>query len=103
MPAAGREGAQQADPGALAAGKGRRIAGVEVCQPGRFKSLFYRVAPRASGNVRRQRQHQVLPHAEGVKQQGVLKQNADPARFHGEQIAASIVQPQLAVRLKISG
>jgi len=53
--------------------------------------------------VRRQRQHQVLPHAEGVKQQGILKQNADPARFHGEHIAATIVQPQLAVRLKISG
>ena len=55
----------------------------------------------APGDALGQRQQQILPDAELVEQQRVLKENAQPARFDGKAVAATLIEPQLAPCLKI--
>ena len=95
------QGPQQADTGTLPAGEGGRIAGVMTAQPGGIQRLLDRFPTRSPDDPLRQGQQQILPDAELFKQQRILKENAQPAGFNREAIAATRVEPQFAPRLEI--
>lgn len=82
-PRSGQQGAHQADPRPLAAGKGGRIAAVETLQTGALQRLFYLRFALGTLDVSGQRQPQILSDAEVVKQQRVLEQDADTPPLGG--------------------
>ena len=72
-----------------------------AAQPGGIQRLRDRLPTRAPGDALGQRQQQILPDAELVEQQRVLKENTQPAGLHGKRVAATRVEPQFAPRLEI--